>query len=181
MNIYIHIPFCASKCSYCHFYSISNSSLIDQYVTALIQEIKLKLPSKVKIESIYFGGGTPSLLKPDQIQAILHQLPRTKSCEISVECHPNTLTTSKINNFQTLGINRLSIGIQSWNKAILSSMNRHYDPSNLINCIKYSKSIGIKNINLDHIISYPGQSDAILGKDIKTSLSLSPTTFPSIL
>lgn len=175
MNIYIHIPFCASKCSYCHFFSIANSNAIDHYVAALIHEIKLRLPSNAKIESIYFGGGTPSILKPAQLKIILLQLPRTKSCEVSIECHPNTLTVTKIQAYQSMGINRLSIGIQSWNPAVLSKMNRHYNTSRLVRCIKYSRSLGLNNINLDHIIAYPKQTDAILNKDIETTLSLVPT------
>lgn len=174
MNLYIHIPFCASKCSYCHFYSICDLSILNDYIKALITEIKLRF-STVAAETIYFGGGTPSLLSPSQLEQILQVINHADHVEITLEAHPNTLTPTRIKDLFSLGINRLSIGIQTWSLHLLAHMGRKFDPNILQKSIIYAQSLGLTNINIDHIISYPNQTDQIVANDIRTTLSCKPS------
>jgi oxygen-independent coproporphyrinogen III oxidase len=139
----------------------------------LLVEIEVR-KLKNQLDTVYFGGGTPSLLKPSQIGRILTKLNTDKATEITLEAHPNTLTKQIVSEYKHIGINRLSIGIQSWDQSILRHMGRQYDLNNLKNCIHLAQTIGLSNINFDHIISYPKQSDQILETDISLSLSLNP-------
>lgn len=173
MNLYIHIPFCASKCSYCHFYSICDTSIIDAYLEAVVIEIKQRLTTKPT--TIYLGGGTPSILNPSQLEMLLSAIDLSATSEITLEAHPSTLTKDKITAYQKLGINRLSIGIQSWNSKILKHMGREYDKTTITSIITHAQNRGLTNINLDHIIAYPMQTDQIVKSDILTSLALKPS------
>jgi len=174
MNLYIHIPFCASKCRYCHFYSICAPDQFNDYLQSLLTELNNRYHQE-KLDTVYFGGGTPSLLPPKYINIILNKLNLDKTTEITLESHPNTLTPTKIKDYYSIGINRLSIGIQSWNPNILLHMGREYQKTQLQSNITYAQSIGLSNINLDHIIAYPYQTDTILLHDLTTSLSCDPT------
>lgn len=177
MNVYIHIPFCKHKCSYCHFYSTTCIGDIDSYISALTLDIDINLP-RAEIETIYFGGGTPSLLTTSQLKQIIEVIiskSRSKPQEITLEANPESLVTYYPEELLQTGINRLSVGIQSWQLEILSSMGRSFNPSKLIKYIREIQSNGLKNINFDHIIAYPGQSQEMIQKDIEQSLSLDPT------
>lgn len=178
MNVYIHIPFCTKRCSYCHFNSTTNLELIDNYIDALIKEIQIRLPYPINIETVYFGGGTPSLLSNKQIiKVLLSILNKSKIApsEITIEANPNTISLKSIEQFKQIGINRLSIGIQSWNKDILLNMNREANYQNIKKIIKHALRIGLSNINIDHIIGYPGQNKQIIISDIKKTLLLKPS------
>ena len=130
-GIYIHIPFCHTKCGYCDFYSITDLTFCDSFINALITEIRLmheQLNPSGTFDTIYFGGGTPSILKVDHIEQILESLRSNfnleESISITLEANPGTLDDNKLNNIQNLGINRLSIGIQSFITEELDLLNR---------------------------------------------------------
>lgn len=173
MNLYIHIPFCHSKCSYCHFYSTCNLDLIDQYLGAVI--VELKQHPQISPKTVYLGGGTPSLLTPTQLNRLFSQINLSQTKEITIEAHPDTLSKAKIDAYLHLNINRLSLGIQSWHTSILKNMNRSYSTSKVRSIIEYAQNKGLDNINIDHIISYPYQTDQMLLSDLDQTLSLRPT------
>lgn len=166
MGMYIHIPFCIKKCRYCDFYSIPGGSKydLDNYTRALLEEIRIRaeqMPS-VQVESIYLGGGTPSLLDGKQLKAII-----TTCCgrfnilpgaEISMEANPATLDNDRLAAIEEAGMNRLSLGVQSFSNDELELMGRVHDAKAVMDTIELLHSRGWKNFNLDLIYGLPGQS-----------------------
>ena len=177
-GIYIHIPFCNSKCNYCNFYSVASSKHLDAYVPALLKEIALQQPylEKEPIETIYIGGGTPSLLGYTQLASILEKLNKTfeikPDAEITIEANPNDLNASKIKEFKNLFINRLSIGIQSFFKEDLKYLHRLHSPSQAETAVKRSQDAGFENISIDLIYGIPTLSDENWKKNLHYSFSL---------
>lgn len=163
-GIYFHIPFCKSKCNYCDFYSGRNLQRIDELVRSEIYELILRrgyLNDDV-VNTIYFGGGTPSLLSIDQILRLLTTVRENfivaETCEITLEANPEDLSHEYLLLLYQSGINRLSIGIQSFNDDVLSFLGRRHDSSKLAHIIKTAQSIGFNNISVDLIFGIPGMS-----------------------
>jgi len=194
-GLYIHIPFCKKKCAYCDFVSYANKeTLIDSYVEALVNEIKaspLLFPSPSKMErsgtsessdgvrSIYFGGGTPTLLTPPHFEKILNVLitdygSRVTDYEISVEANPGTADKAKLKALRQLGINRLSIGMQSFNDKHLKTHGRIHDGRTAIRFYEDARAAGFDNINLDLIFALPGQTLEEWKSDLQTAIDLKP-------
>jgi len=177
-GIYIHIPFCNSKCNYCNFYSVASSKHLDAYIPALLKEIALQHSylEKEPIETIYIGGGTPSLLGYTQLASILEKLNKTfeikPDAEITIEANPNDLNASKIKEFKNLFINRLSIGIQSFFKEDLKYLHRLHSPSQAETAVKRSQDAGFENISIDLIYGIPTLSDENWKKNLHYSFSL---------
>ena len=177
-GIYIHIPFCNSKCNYCNFYSVASSKHLDAYIPALLKEIALQHSylEKEPIETIYIGGGTPSLLGYTQLASILEKLNKTfeikPDAEITIEANPNDLNASKIKDFKKLFINRLSIGIQSFFKEDLKYLHRLHSPSQAETAVKRSQDAGFENISIDLIYGIPTLSDENWKKNLHYSFSL---------
>lgn len=123
MNIYIHIPFCKKKCYYCDFVSYSNKNeLAESYINAIVEEIENEKLDKYNIETVYIGGGTPSILDGKYIEKILSKIKFDKNAEITIEVNPGTVSKEKLENYKKLGINRLSIGLQSTSNSILKQI-----------------------------------------------------------
>jgi len=161
-GIYFHIPFCKKKCNYCDFYSTQGLKGIDELVKCEILELitrKNYLGGDV-VRSIYFGGGTPSLLSKSQISSLLQSVRTcfdvTDDCEITFEANPDDLSEEYLKNLFTVGINRLSIGIQSFNDQILSFLGRRHDSSMLADIVNKAQIVGFKNISVDLIFGIPG-------------------------
>ncbi len=160
-GIYIHIPFCKSRCYYCDFYSTVKLAYIDDFVTALINELQLRQNdwANKKIETIYFGGGTPSLLSNVQINNILdniaHYFEIDTNCEITIEANPEDLTKQYITQLKQTPINRISLGIQSFNNEVLKQLNRRHDASQSIDSINRLQVSGLTNISVDLIYGIP--------------------------
>ena len=177
-GIYIHIPFCNSKCNYCNFYSVASSKHLDAYIPALLKEIALQHSylEKEPIETIYIGGGTPSLLGYTQLASILEKLNKTfeikPDAEITIEANPNDLNASKIKDFKKLFINRLSIGIQSFFEEDLKYLHRLHSPSQAETAVKRSQDAGFENISIDLIYGIPTLSDENWEKNLHYSFSL---------
>lgn len=177
-GIYIHIPFCNSKCNYCNFYSVASSKHLDAYIPALLKEIALQHSylEKEPIETIYIGGGTPSLLGYTQLASILEKLNKTfeikPDAEITIEANPNDLNASKIKDFKKLFINRLSIGIQSFFEEDLKYLHRLHSPSQAETAVKRSQDAGFENISIDLIYGIPTLSDENWKKNLHYSFSL---------
>jgi len=179
-SLYVHIPFCERKCVYCDFYSIENVSRIDQFISALLHEINMYAHpgGEVEFETIFFGGGTPSLLTPEQLQSVLEQLHRTfrirHDAEVTVETNPGTVTKERLAEYRTLGVNRLSIGVQSFFEDELHFLSRIHDRAQAIQCVKWARKVGFDNISLDLIYALPGQSLERWEQNLQTGLSLGP-------
>ncbi|MBE5927329.1 MAG: oxygen-independent coproporphyrinogen III oxidase [Lachnospiraceae bacterium] len=161
-GIYIHIPFCVRKCLYCDFLSFSNmEDRFDDYVQALIREIRM-IDYNEPVDSIFFGGGTPSVLKSDYIKNILDELYKkfdiADDCEISMEMNPATLTINNLKGYVEAGINRASIGMQSTNNEELKALGRIHLYNDFLKAYEYVRNVGITNVNVDIMSAIPGQT-----------------------
>lgn len=163
-GIYIHIPFCKQPCSYCNFYFSTSLYFKEQFLTALNKEIHLqsKFLDYEIVATIYFGGGTPSLLSAVEIEHILNSIYKNfkveKDVEITLEANPDDLTSSKLTNFKKAGINRLSIGTQSFFNDDLKLMNRAHNSDEALQSIQKAQDIGFHNISIDLIYGIPSMS-----------------------
>ena len=172
--IYLHIPFCTKKCDYCDFCTFINMNKeYEKYCTALIEEIKL-YPKENLYDTIYFGGGTPSLLPVNLISDIMVNLKYKKDSEITLELNPNDITRENLKSLKEIGINRLSIGIQSFQDHILKFIGRDHTGNDAIKIFKESREVGFENISVDLMFGIPNQSLDDLKKDLELIKELSP-------
>jgi putative oxygen-independent coproporphyrinogen III oxidase len=160
-GVYVHIPFCKQKCHYCDFHFSTNLSRQDEMVDAICQEIILRkeyLADK-KIETIYFGGGTPSLLSQNQITKILNTISECFDTlnveEITLEANPDDLSKDVLEAFYAAGVNRLSIGIQSFDEDVLKQMNRAHNSAEATESIRLAQQFGFSNLTADLIYGIP--------------------------
>ena len=177
-GIYIHIPFCKQACYYCNFHFSTSLNLKDALIRALLKEIELRSSNldNETIETIYFGGGTPSLLSIDDINLILSSLNEnyniSDSAEISFEANPDDITIEKLDGWKNAGINRLSIGIQSFIERDLKWMNRAHNASQALSCIQLAKQAGFNNFSIDLIFGVPRLSNNEWQKNVQTAIDL---------
>ncbi|MBN2479586.1 MAG: radical SAM family heme chaperone HemW [Parachlamydiales bacterium] len=161
LSIYIHVPFCKKKCPYCHFYSIFfKKEYVDKYVESIVQHLKLWesfLKNKV-IKSIYFGGGTPSLIGSKNIEKILSHLIYSEDCEITIETNPNDVTLENFKDFKKANINRVSLGVQSFDDNLLKVLNRDHSSKKALDSIFDIFTSGIENISIDLMYDIPNQT-----------------------
>lgn len=177
-GLYIHIPFCKQKCTYCNFFSIAGTHLKSEFFTALIHEITTRnaeLEHQI-IETIYFGGGTPSVLTKDEIHLILdcirQSYPIANQPEITLEANPDDLTETYLLALKETTINRLSIGIQSFDDQILKQINRRHTSQEALTAIKTAQRIGFDNISIDLIYGIPNQNDSQWLKNLQIASKL---------
>ena len=173
LSLYIHLPWCLKKCPYCDFNSheITTSGFDEKgYVSALISDLKFEI-SRIedrKIVSIFFGGGTPSLFSPESIDQILNsiktQLNFDLNVEITLEANPGAVEAAKFQEYRTIGINRLSLGVQSFNNQSLNLLGRIHDADEAKNAIELSKEAGFENFNLDLMFGLPNQEIDEIGR-----------------
>lgn len=177
-GIYIHIPFCKQACHYCDFHFSTTLKHKDAMIEALLRELKIRKDylGDENIKTIYFGGGTPSLLGNKEIQSILKQIQEdfylVNDPEITLEANPDDLNADFIKSIYQLGINRLSIGVQSFHNKDLEWMNRAHNVSQAIDSIKRSQDIGIDNISIDLIYGTPTLSNKDWKENIYTAFEL---------
>ena len=176
-GLYIHIPFCRSKCSYCDFYSkIESESTVSDYVSAVISEIKSRerfsqyISGNLLIDTIYFGGGTPSLLSCDDfsrlMRAIRENTTVTDDCEITVECNPSSVSSQLFDTYKKTGVNRVSIGLQSAIDEERKILGRVGTKKDVTKAIELCKKSGIDNISLDVMLAIPNQTEKSLCKTL---------------
>ena len=170
-NAYIHIPFCKSKCNYCSFTSFVDFSNIDKYLLCLNQEIKY-FYQKEKLNTLYIGGGTPSLLSVNQINDILSLFSFENNAEITMELNPNDVDEKYLNNLLNLGINRLSFGVQTFDNNILKIIGRRHNSNDAIEVVKLAKNMGFDNISIDLIYGLPNQTMNNFKNDLKFAVNL---------
>lgn len=186
-GIYIHIPFCVKKCNYCAFLSFeAESSPRSEYTEALCEEIRLRSAETKdhRIDTVYIGGGTPSVLDVSQMRDILHTVRECydikKDAEITIEANPATLgrkdgvTLAKLQAYRYMGINRLSMGVQSMSNDRLHFLGRIHTAENVARDVKLAREKGFANINLDLIFSVPGESKEDALKDLDEIIALNP-------
>ena len=183
LGIYAHIPFCIRKCAYCDFLSFEDESAVVHkvYIKALTKEIETN--SKVYnnnyiVDSIFIGGGTPSLILPsmidDVIKAVKHNFNMAIDSEITIEINPKTLSMDKLKSYADSGVNRVSIGAQSFNDYVLKILGRIHLAENILKNFKMLRAAGFKNINIDLIFGVPAQSLNVWKESLDKALELSP-------
>ncbi len=186
-SIYIHIPFCIKKCFYCDFYSVEDIPLQSDYVkadyiNALANEIRLRSckdsKPRTEIETLYFGGGTPSTLSLSLIEKTISTLNKNykidKACEITMEVNPGTIDKDYVSELKALGINRLNIGIQSFQDDKLNTLGRIHSTKQAKNAIEFSRNAGFKNLGIDLIYGIPNQDIESWIKDLTRALFFQP-------
>ena len=184
LGIYIHIPFCKQKCYYCDFVSFSNKEgYIEKYVETVKREIDSYDLSKYNITTIYIGGGTPSRIPSEKIQEILEKIKqkisknqtRWEDIEITIELNPGTVDEEKIKKYKEIGINRLSIGLQSTNNKLLKEIGRIHTFEDFKNTYNLVKKVGFENINVDLMIGLPNQTISDVKDSLNEIIKLNPT------
>ncbi len=177
-GLYIHIPFCLKKCPYCDFYSITDPSLQPRFLDALISEMNLAGKNGWKYDTLYIGGGTPSVLEDAALKKIIDTAGQCfdilSDAEITLEVNPGTVTPTQFKNYRQAGINRISIGIQSFNPESLGFLGRIHSGQDAQNAVKWAKEAGFENIGLDLIYGIPGQTGKLWLRDLQTAVDLQP-------
>lgn len=177
-GIYIHVPFCRSKCIYCGFYSVANTQQKETYLSALHQEIDLRANyiQGHDLRTVYFGGGTPSLLNSQELTDILAHLRQRFSFayleEITLEANPEQLTPEYCKSLRSLGINRLSIGVQSFQDHVLQFMGRKHTAKEAVCAVHNAQEAGFDNISIDLIYGVAERNDEQWSEDLATAFSL---------
>ena len=181
LGVYIHIPFCRRKCDYCDFYSMpADEAMMDRYQKALLAQIRSLLPQLKKrtVDTIYFGGGTPSFYGYKRLREILAYLQRhlsvAKQAEITVECNPDTVDLASMTRLRKAGVNRVSLGMQSADPDQLQCVHRIHDPQQVVWAVEDIQAAKIGNLSLDLIYGLPGQTMASWTDTLRAALSLRP-------
>ena len=182
LALYVHIPYCVTKCPYCDFnsYGVGDKVPEDRYTEALIKELSLykKLLSKFKVSSVYFGGGTPSLFSAKNIEKIISCISSittfSSSPEITVEVNPKTADLKKFKSFRDIGINRLSLGIQSFSERKLRFLGRLSSPKDNLQCIEEVLTSGIDNFNVDLMYGTTDETFSEWESDLKNATGFNP-------
>jgi oxygen-independent coproporphyrinogen III oxidase len=179
-GIYLHIPFCKQACHYCDFHFSTNTEIKGELIRAMVHEISLQKDylGGETVNTIYFGGGTPSLLDAKEIGMLLEAIhkshPVSDGAEITIETNPDDLTETKVNELKALQLNRLSIGIQSFDDRILLYLNRIHSSLTAIQAVESARKAGFDNITIDLIYAIPGLNHEGWIKNIQRALQLQP-------
>jgi oxygen-independent coproporphyrinogen-3 oxidase len=180
-GVYIHIPFCKSRCSYCDFATgLYQAEFAERYVQSLIVDLQTTRVEELSgnVDTVYFGGGTPSMLSPDQLERILasvhSRFQLDPGAEVTIEINPGSATKSKLKQFRALGINRASFGAQTFNDSELARLGRSHDSCDTQRTFEYLRDAGFDNISFDLIAGLPGQMMDQWRENVDRSLSLRP-------
>ena len=177
-GIYIHIPFCKTRCIYCDFYSTTRSELKQQYIRALCTELKTRKGylKEEPIETIYFGGGTPSQLAHEDFEQIFRTIKEVYGTEhaeeITLEANPDDLTEEYVSMLRTLPFNRISMGIQTFDAPTLKLLNRRHNAAQAIAAIHCLRQAGFRNISIDLIYGLPDETDQRWERDLQQAVGL---------
>lgn len=180
-GLYIHIPFCKSRCAYCGFFSTTRNNMHDEYADALCAEMvqRQDFVPGFTVKTLYFGGGTPSQMFPRHLEKILEASDKAfnlaGSQETTIECNPDDITPSYSARLAKLGFNRISLGVQSFDDTILKNLGRRHNATQAATAVKYCQDAGIGNISIDLMYGLPGQTTQSFVSDITRALSLGVT------
>jgi len=172
-GVYVHIPFCAHRCDYCDFATWTDRThLVDDYVAACVADLNARdLPLAT---SVFFGGGTPSLIPAESLTTILDAIPRVAGAEVTVECNPDTTSPELFAHYAAHGVTRVSLGVQSMVPHVLTALNRTHDPANVSRAVRDARRAGIARINLDLIYGAAGESVEDWDSTLEAALALEP-------
>ena len=178
-GLYLHIPFCSSRCSYCDFATgLYQTELAERYVRALVAEIQASRYSGELVDTIYFGGGTPSLLAPAQLERIISSIYERfavdPAAEVTLEINPGSVTDEKLRAFRSLGVNRASFGAQTFDDAELAKLGRSHSSADTVKTFSSLRNAGFDNVSFDLIAGLPGQTLAGWQRNINQALDLNP-------
>ena len=178
-GLYVHIPFCSSRCSYCDFATgLYQTELAEAYVRALDQEIRQSNYAGQRVDTIYFGGGTPSLLAPSQLERILSAMFEhfvvEHGAEITLEINPGSVTAEKLREFRRLGINRASFGAQTFDDSELAKLGRSHNTADTLRTFADLRRAGFENVSFDLIAGLPGQTLERWERNVEQALQLRP-------
>ena len=178
-SIYIHVPFCVKKCVYCDFYSETHLSLIPGYIRSLQKEIETRSDLTDKINTIYFGGGTPSLLPIKDIDNLLQTIGNrflvSRDVEVTLEVNPGTIDLNYLRDLKKVGVNRLSIGVQSFNDDKLRFLGRIHTADQAVKTIEHAGKAGFDNISIDLIYGIPFETKIKWLEDLKRAVMIAPS------
>ena len=179
-GLYVHIPFCQSKCGYCDFYSITDQSWQTNFIHSLCDELKFyqNEAKNYTFDTIYFGGGTPSVLKINELSRVIETINRNYSIadnsEITIEINPGTVDYDQLKSYRQMGFTRLSIGVQSFNDDELRILQREHTSDDNYKTIKYARRSGFENISIDLIYALPRQTKDVWSKTLNQAVVLQP-------
>ncbi|HEU0195148.1 MAG TPA: radical SAM family heme chaperone HemW [Gaiellales bacterium] len=169
-HLYVHVPFCGHRCGYCDFVTVTgNERLHGRYVDALLAELA---PAQVEPDTVFVGGGTPSLLNDELLARLLAGLPPVR--ELTIECNPETITPAKAQVLVEGGVNRVSLGAQSFRPRLLGVLDRRAAPASVRAAVSTLRRAGVQNLNLDLMFGVPGQTADDLRRDVEDALVLEP-------
>ncbi len=178
-GLYIHVPFCKTKCPYCDFYSVTDLTLVEEWLNALIQEMEFYKDAFGTFDTIYIGGGTPTVLSNTVSVSLFQELRKkfsfNENVEITVEANPDDVTLEKLELLKELGVNRLSIGVQSFNDEELTFLKRRHSLKGVEEALGRVKEAGFKNFGIDLIYGLPGQTMASWVASLRKALTFEPT------
>lgn len=183
LSLYVHLPWCVRKCPYCDFNSHQGKGALpfDEYVDALLRDLDFDLPLVWgrTVQTVFFGGGTPSLFPPDKIDRFLQQassrLRFAPGCEITLETNPGTAEHGRFEEYRKAGVNRVSFGIQSFDDGCLQRLGRIHDSHEAEAAVKLAQDAGLDNLNLDLMYALPQQTLEMAGEDLRRAFALQPT------
>ncbi len=178
IGLYIHIPFCLRKCPYCDFYSVTDLSLKNAFTEALAQEMRFYAAQAASVDTLYIGGGTPSVLTPAEIESILNEARRCfnvlPEVELTLEVNPGSVSAGSLTDYRRCGVNRINIGVQSFQDRILRFLKRIHNAADAVGCIQGARQAGYDDIGLDLIYAVPGQTAASWRSDLERAVSFRP-------
>ncbi len=176
-GVYVHIPFCSSRCDYCAFATWTDRHhLTDDYLSAVAVDIDRAVADGMPAAtSIFVGGGTPSLVPADALVAVLDRIPRTPDVEVTVEANPDAVTAESLRTYRSGGVTRMSFGVQSMAPAVLLSLGRTHDPDNVRRAVAWTKDAGFETFNLDLIMGAAGESVETWADTLSEVVALGPT------
>lgn len=179
-GIYIHIPFCKQRCKYCAFYSTTLHNLQERYADALCRELELRKDYIAEqVDTIYFGGGTPSVLTKEQLHKILHTVEQnfavSPQAERTIEANPDDLTPAYLAGLKELSFNRISMGVQSFDNTLLHSLGRRHTAEKACKAVADARTAGFDNISIDLMFALPGSTPASWQHDLEQAIALHPT------
>ncbi len=179
-GVYVHVPFCARRCDYCAFATWTDRDhLIDDYLEAVAVELARAADDPVTggippVTSVFFGGGTPSLVDPGALMRVLAAIPTTADAEITVECNPDTVTASRLDTYLVAGVNRLSFGVQSMVPHVLGALGRSHNPESVTDAVQVARTQGFASFNLDLIYGGAGETIEDWRATVERALALEP-------